>query len=956
MKINKQTNFDATLNLPQETIPLDAKLTKKQGYLLESLQDPKKYKDAQNKNKNANTIYNISQFPKNVDERLSPKDIVNEIYKDVLIRYECMQGNLINHNIGFLYKTTKEDEENLYSEDNSKKRVEFQKRLHETIQEKIHSVRTLGTVMDYSKDNYSTISNDFSNMVIDKFYNMYKQGNIYLKQNPMHHCTKCGRYYGKNEVNYVKKKHINLYAMYRVKDDFGAISEFNNLRNTYVVATTAFPWTVACSQNLIIDKDATYQVVELEQITQTNHYIIQKDYVSQIMQDAFFTKYTIKAEITADELSKFILVNPMDYMDEIKLVKAKKEFVAPDDRHSTGIRVVVPEYSYIDFLTYKDLNLEIDEKPVVDKNGYIIKGNNRVIGKDLNSANNTVISYLRKGEFIFLDENIPVKVAECKECREELIYFSRYVFYMKTNNENINLVKETAKKLLNNSNFTKEKDKAKIIKSIDELVVPLEVKISDYSNIGVPIPLYLCDTCDKYFLDDDTVNLTKDYIVSKGITQINIASADDILKRKKACNKCAQSKIVSSNLVFNDFFRKMCIPLIDEKCYENNTNKQFVDILIESKKDFIERLKLLAYDRESIDVLDKIEKYIIHSDVSEKTKIIAKPIFFDKTNKEDMANAITTEIGIRDVSKKYGTDILRLWGVLSARKNNIILNEQEIVKANEIYKMLRKTIRYMLANLQDFNPNQDYIKIEERSDLDKYVYKKLYDFSYDIKNKYEICAFDKACKMIIDFCRITLSKDYFPTLKYRLYILDKNSKERLMVLSTMFDVFMQLVTYLEPIIPFTLEEAWQYAWHSSKDEEKNILMHRESISLSKLENIEFESKWDKIFKFVRSTNKIITKAIENKKIKNSLEGTLVLNVLQEKVAFLEENKNEIKQALNISDIEINVVENKEDRKVEIVKANGEKCARCRNYTMDIGRDIRYVHLCLNCVKILEGEK
>ena len=103
MKINNQKNFESTLNLPVETIPLDAKLTKKQGYFLESLQDPKKYKDAENKNKQSESVYNISKLPNRAIERLNPKDIVNEIYKDVLTRYECMQGNIVNHDIGFLY-------------------------------------------------------------------------------------------------------------------------------------------------------------------------------------------------------------------------------------------------------------------------------------------------------------------------------------------------------------------------------------------------------------------------------------------------------------------------------------------------------------------------------------------------------------------------------------------------------------------------------------------------------------------------------------------------------------------------------------------------------------------------------------------------------------------------------------------------------------------------------------
>ena len=396
----------------------------------------------------------------------------------------------------------------------------------------------------------------------------------------------------------------------------------------------------------------------------------------------------------------------------------------------------------------------------------------------------------------------------------------------------------------------------------------------------------------------------------------------------------------------------MCINLVDKNI---ESDKNVIDVLIESKKDFIEILKYAMYNEEIADELENIEMYIIHSDVSEDTKIIAKPIFFDKNNKEDVENSLVSKIGIRDVSKKYGTDILRLWGVLSARENNIVLDEQKIIKANHLYKLLRKTIKYLLSNLQEFSPKTDYIEIEKRNDIDKYIYKKLYEMVETVKKEYENCNFDSACSEIIKFCGKILCRDYFSSIKYTIYVLDKKDKRRLSVISNMFDIFMELVTYLEPIIPFTLEEAWQYSWHSSKEEDKNVLMHRDDISLSNLEDNSFYNKWEKIFKFVKDTNKLIRKEICKKNFKSSLEMKLVLNVLNDKIEFLEQNKEDIKNALNVSDIVINEVNDKSLRSIKIEKADGEACARCRNYAMDVGRDVRYLHLCLNCVKILEKE-
>lgn len=951
MKINRQQNFDATLNLQVPTIPNDAKLVKKQGYFLQSLQDPKKYKDAQQKNKNSKYLYNISQFPLDIKQKISPKDIVNEIFKDVLIRYECMQGNSTYHNIGFIYENTLQDEKEIFNNNDIKNRVDFQKKLYDAVQDSIYSIRKLGTVVDYSKNNYSTISNEFSNKTIDKFYDMYKKQKIYFDEKPMHYCSICNKYYDKTGVKYIKKKHINLYTMYRVKDDFGTLSKYNNLRNTFVIATTVNPWMIAVSDELVIENDTTYAVVEVEQVSSTHHYIIKKDNVSKVMQNAFFTKYTIKDEITSKELSSFVLTNPMDYTQTINICLEDEMYVSPDKNNSTGIRVIVPEYSYLDYLIYKKQKKQI-KGAVIDNNQIILRGNVRVIGKKIGEVNEFIISYLRKGEFIFLEDYIALSVPVCENCNQDTIYISKPAFYLKSNSHDEEIIKKKAIELLDNSTFTKKSFKQYVKKRISKLDASKDMIISDYSIIGTPIPIYKCLGCNTYYINDDTVSLTKEFIKNKGITQVNIANVQDILKSKKVCAKCGKDMISRCDIVFNTFFKKLCIEILADV----ETDKKKIDVLIQSRNDFVDRLKILIYDEDGIKKLESIEKYILHSDVLEDTKIIAKPIFFDKNNKDDITNAIETEIGISDVSKKYGTDILRLWGVLAARNKNIILNEQSIIKSNKIYKNLRRAIKFLLSNLQDFNPNTDYIDIEERTDLDKYIYIKLYNMSELVKSEYEKCNFDIACKTLCEFVKQDLCIDYFNSLKYRLYILDKKDKVRLMTLSTLFDIFMQLVMYLEPIIPFTLEEAWQYAWHSSKEEEKNILMHREAISLSKLKQEDFSKKWEKIFKFARSTNKLINNAIKRKEVKSSQEILLVLNVLEEKVKFLEENKEDLEKTLNVSKIQINVIDEKSKRSILIKKALGEKCARCRNITTDVGRDVRYVYICQNCVKILENEK
>ena len=187
-------------------------------------------------------------------------------------------------------------------------------------------------------------------------------------------------------------------------------------------------------------------------------------------------------------------------------------------------------------------------------------------------------------------------------------------------------------------------------------------------------------------------------------------------------------------------------------------------------------------------------------------------------------------------------------------------------------------------------------------------------------------------------------------IKYIREILNANDKKRKSTQSTLYEIFMTLLLFLEPILPFTFEETWSYIWHSNAEEENNLMLFRNK--LMPVDIHQYESairKWNNIFFIVNKVNIKIKKEILDKKIKNSLQAKVILGINQKTKEFIDLNHEDFLRSLNVSVLETNI---SDKSYIKIETADGVECKRCRNYSLDIGKDIKYRYLCPVCAKIM----
>lgn len=968
MKINDKTDFSESMNLPKKTISINADLTKKESFFLARVQDVRRYREILSKNKLSNTVYNILENPMVIKKNLDPTYVENKILKDMVIRYRLLNGFKVNHNIDFIHiddMIENQKEKTSKLQELIKKRDERKKEQTELVKRQIQDIKDLGTIINYSNFNSSTLNQEFESKIIDMFWKLYKNKKIYHDLRPVNWCPKCKRALENNNIIRKEENVNNIFLLFKIKCDNGALKEFNNLENTYFVASTIRPWILDFDNALAVVENMEYSLVEVNQKGKKIHYILASDFVQYIMEIAFFIKFDIIKKITGKDLIGMSCENVLQNTKELNIIPAKKEYVILSEKCSSGISIISSGNTYADYLISKE-NTKITIKSNLDKDGKTTSLAYNFKNINYKESNEKILEMIKSNNKVLCTDIVKLKMPKCSECSCDVIYRSEQEWYIKKSDDEEKL-KADFDDIISKLNYSKESKINFIKNKLYDSISTKEMLISNESAFGTPIPVFYCAQCASEVMNDKVISILKKLFESKGIESWYKQTPEEILQGQVVCDKCGCSFLFKGTTTLNEFFKSMCIPIITPKQKEKLDMNE-INLCIENEEDFIKKLKNLSFDEESLDNIKDIQKILLHPKVKIKLgESINKLEDEKKSSKKDnkgkkqkniklekvdkMHSKNKTEFNMNSVVSKYGTDVLRLWCVQKSNDKIASLNESSILYINKIYKQIRRTIKFILSNIYDFNPSKDTIDIEKRDDLDKYMYVKLQGMIKEVKEDYDNLDLYKVYTNILKFCNQSLCNEYFNVIKYRLYVLNSNDKKRKSTQSTLYEIFMSLLIFIEPILPFTFEETWSYIWHASTEEENNLMLYRNKLKQVNLQDFDTSiKKWNNIFFIINKVNLKINQMILKKELKNSLQAKVTLSVNQRTKEFIDKNHEDFLRALNVSVLDVKVTDKSS---IEIQKADGVECKRCRNYSLEIGQDIKYRNLCPICAKIMD---
>jgi isoleucyl-tRNA synthetase len=326
-------------------------------------------------------------------------------------------------------------------------------------------------------------------------------------------------------------------------------------------------------------------------------------------------------------------------------------------------------------------------------------------------------------------------------------------------------------------------------------------------------------------------------------------------------------------------------------------------------------------------------------------------------NGHKMSKSLGNVIPPQKVVNSLGADILRLWIGSTDYSGEMTVSDEILNRSADSYRRIRNTMRFMLANMQGFDPKIDLVDMNNMLVLDRWIVSKTHDLQQQVIKEYDNYNFHFVMKAILNFCTNDLGGFYLDVIKDRQYTTQTDSLARRSAQSALFHISHAMVRWLSPILSFTSEEIWQFLPGASN----------ESIFLQTwYEDLEgdFDSQ---VIATSRDINTHLRKELEemrrNKVIGSSLDAEVDIYCKDEDYQNLLGLKDELRFVFITSEARVNELSNKpSDAKeisssiaIKVYKSHHQKCIRCWHHRPEIGHNKMHNDLCDRCIENVSGK-
>jgi len=333
-------------------------------------------------------------------------------------------------------------------------------------------------------------------------------------------------------------------------------------------------------------------------------------------------------------------------------------------------------------------------------------------------------------------------------------------------------------------------------------------------------------------------------------------------------------------------------------------------------------------------------------------QIVTNGFLIDVDGKK-MSKSVGNAIQPQDVIKESGADIIRLWVAMSDYQEEIRIGKEILARVVEAYRKLRNTMRYLIANLYDFNPATDAVPVAKLEEVDRYILARYAELAVRVLDAYDAYDYSTISQAMTQFATVDLSAFYNDTSKDRLYTFAARSPERRSAQTAMYLMADGLTRLLAPILSFTADELWRFI-PGTREESVHIAVFPTREELEPLRDAALVERWERLAAVREQVLGEIEPLRKNKQIGSSLQAKVVIHATRAELPLLEQYAKLLPMLFIVSEVELRPapedVEAHAEAKprVTIERAGGVKCERCWRYVPAVSTDPDLAGLCDRC--------
>jgi isoleucyl-tRNA synthetase len=315
-----------------------------------------------------------------------------------------------------------------------------------------------------------------------------------------------------------------------------------------------------------------------------------------------------------------------------------------------------------------------------------------------------------------------------------------------------------------------------------------------------------------------------------------------------------------------------------------------------------------------------------------------------------MSKSLGNSIEPQDIIKQSGADILRLWVSMSDYTQEVRLSKEILARVVEAYRKIRNTLRYLIANLYDFDPAADLVDRGRLEEVDRYILARYADAAERILRAFEVHEYGTIFQALNTFTTLDLSAFYADVSKDRLYTFAPRSRERRAAQSAMYTMVDGLTRLMAPILSFTADELWRFL-PGRREESVHMALFPDLLAFA---DADLLHRWTKITGLREQVLGQIEPLRKDKQIGSSLQAKAVVSGTEAELSFLLPHVGDLPMIFIVSEVELRPApaDAETGLRVVIERASGVKCDRCWRYVRSVSSDPAWAGLCERCQEAL----
>ena len=704
-------------------------------------------------------------------------------------------------------------------------------------------------------------------------------------------------------------------------------------KNIFALIWTTTPWTLPANMGIAFHPNFVYAAVAVGDEV----WILAEELVETCFKDFEIEDYTVLTTFSAKGLEGKKCRHPFLDRDSLMMLA---DYVTTEA--GTGCVHTAPGHGADDYITGLRYGLEV-MSPVDDYGQYTDEAG-KYAGRQIPKVNREINDDMAADGVLVKESAINHSYPHCWRCKKPVIYRATKQWFISME---INNLRKKSLQAIEEVQWTPAWGQQRIQSMVEGRP---DWCLSRQRSWGVPLTVLTCADCGEILKDASVCERIESMFEQEGADAWFKYEAADFVTDGVKCS-CGSTEFVKETDILDVWF-------------DSGTSHAAV---LEPREELRSPadLYLEGSDQHRGWFQSSLLTSVGTRDRAPFKGVLTHGYVVDGKGKK-MSKSIGNVIAPQEMIDKFGAEILRLWVASEDYRDDIKVSEEILRHVSDGYRKMRNTLRFLLSNINDFDPATDSVEDADFSEFDRWALSRYAELVNRVDRAYTEYEFHAIYHGLLNFCGTVVSSLYMDVQKDRLYCSAPDDPARRAVQTVIYRILDGLLRMMAPILTVTAAEAWEHL--HGLDQKSPIEESIFFVDFPKVDDIKPDAaiteRWEKLLAVRSEITKVLEGARRDKVIGLSLDAEVLLQLDGDIADFLADKQEQLQELCIISnlqvvtdpadvqDVEFIASEEFAGLKVAVRPAPGIKCERCWTISTTVGEDAAHPTICNRCIDVV----